>query len=102
MRRPNPWAAAFIARNRLHIVPDAPDPVEPDPHIPDPLREPARVDPSVEKQVEAFKTTHPARRPCGHCMHGKDGHGRRYGALVGWHEWVSEAPSPSWMRGEDA
>ena len=96
MRRPNPMAAARLSRARIEGLPD---PVEPDPFMPAPLVEPDLVSPALVKQVDAFIDAGPVtRRPCGHCLHGQDGHGSRYAALVGWHEWVPEAPSARWMR----
>ena len=96
MRRPRPRMADLIARRGLEIVPDH---IEPDPFIPDPLSEPGQLSPSTAPQVAAGRAPRPATvRPCGHCMHGQDGHGSQYGALVGWHVWVPEQPSPHWVR----
>ena len=94
----NPSAFARLLRSRIEVVPD---PVEPDPFIPVPLDEPGRPDVTTGKTVHVFRTSAPStRRPCGHCNHAKDGHGRQYGALAGWHDWWPEAPSPNWMRTE--
>ena len=95
---PNPFSVARLLRGPVEL---SPDPVEPDPDIPTPLAEPAAVHPKTGPVTQVFRTSAPTtRRPCGHCMHGQEGHGSQYGALVGWHEWRPEAPSPSWLRSD--
>lgn len=90
MRLPRPWMADLIGRRGLSLVPD---PVEPDPHIPDPLTEPARVDQSVAKHSEAGLPTRPvSERRCGACDVPEAVHGIRYAHEVGHHEWIGRQP----------
>lgn len=88
MRRWDPSAIARLQRSRIEL---APDPVEPDPHLPGLLREPPRRDPETAPTSSATRPRRPATvAMCGHCQHGFEGHGTQYGALVGWHTWAPE------------
>ena len=40
----------------------------------------------------------PAGGRCGICDLPELGHGRRYKAVSGWHEWRAEAPLPGWWK----
>lgn len=88
MSRPNPLAIARLARlarGPVEVVSDS------DPLLPGVLEEPPRQDPHVEPTSFAARPRVPVPPAlCGHCTHPREGHGRQYGALVGWHDWAPE------------
>lgn len=86
-RHPNPLAIARLSRGPVEVVPD---PVEPDPLL-EGLAEPPRSSPDTAPTTFATRPRVPVPPAlCGHCTHPFEGHGRQYGALVGWHEWAPE------------